>query len=370
MLPDELPKQIEALVDRLRAEPDATRSLSDVASVTEVLIGTMQAFFRSIDTSIYRECRALSEYITNARSEIAALQPGNLETDRIPRAGMELDAIVQQTEEATNTIMAAAEEIMGADTDDAEAYQALVQDAIMRIFEACSFQDITGQRISKVVQTLSHIETRVGELRDLMGVTEDDIAAARGDEPADPDKELLRGPALQGEGIDQSEVDALMGGEAADKAEQPEAAGEGTAPAETPETPETPTEDTAEDTAGPETAEADGEDIDQSDIDALFDEEDPTDAAPADEPAAEEPAAEGAPEVEAAAEEAPAEEAPAEDAPTQDAPKQEASADAAPAEDGDAAATGEAAGEAADGDESGSLKGRKTSQQEIDALFG
>ena len=326
MLPDELPKQIEALVDHLRAEPDATRSLSDIASVTEVLIGTMQAFFRSIDTSIYRECRALSEYISNARSEIAALQPGNLETDRIPRAGMELDAIVQQTEEATNTIMAAAEEIMGADTSDAEAYQALVQDAIMRIFEACSFQDITGQRISKVVQTLAHIETRVAELRDLLGVTEDDIAAARAEESDDPDKDLLRGPALQGEGIDQSEVDALMGGEAADKAEQP-------APAE------------------PETTETASEDIDQTDIDALFDAPDPTEAAPAEAPATEE-----ATDVEAAAEDAPAQQAPEDAAPTDEAPaKDTAAADAT---------------EAADGDESGSLKGRKTSQQEIDALFG
>ena len=332
MLPDELPRQIEALVDHLRAEPDATRSLSDIASVTEVLIGTMQAFFRSIDTSIYRECRALSEYISNARTEIAALQPGNLETDRIPRAGMELDAIVQQTEEATNTIMAAAEEIMGADTSDAEAYQALVQDAIMRIFEACSFQDITGQRISKVVQTLAHIETRVAELRDLLGVTEDDIAAARAEDSDDPDKDLLRGPALQGEGIDQSEVDALMGGEAADKAEQPEAP-----------------------------AEAASEDIDQTDIDALFDEPDPTEAAPAEEPAAEE-----ATDVEAAAEETPAEDAPAEQAPEDAAPTDEAPADEAPAKD----ATAADATEAADGDESGSLKGRKTSQQEIDALFG
>ena len=327
MLPDELPKQIEALVDHLRAEPDATRSLSDIASVTEVLIGTMQAFFRSIDTSIYRECRALSEYISNARSEIAALQPGNLETDRIPRAGMELDAIVQQTEEATNTIMAAAEEIMGADTSDAEAYQALVQDAIMRIFEACSFQDITGQRISKVVQTLAHIETRVAELRDLLGVTEDDIAAARAEDSDDPDKDLLRGPALEGEGIDQSEVDALMGGEAADKAEQPEAP-----------------------------AEAASEDIDQTDIDALFDEPDPTEAAPAEEPAAEE-----ATDVEATAEETPAEDAAAEQAPEDAAPTDEA-----PAKDTAAAD----ATEAADGDEAGSLKGRKTSQQEIDALFG
>lgn len=213
MTDDQLPTQIQLLVDNLRKQDTAALSLTDVASVTEVLIGTMNVFFKSIDTSIYRECRALSDYITDARKEIAALQPSDLESARIPRAGLELDAIVQQTEEATNTIMEAAEEIMGADPEDAAAYQATTQDAVMRIFEACSFQDITGQRISKVVETLSHIEKRVLELRDLLGVTEDDIELAQSEENKKTEEEsLLSGPALSGEGIDQTEVDALMGG--------------------------------------------------------------------------------------------------------------------------------------------------------------
>ncbi|TNE62261.1 MAG: hypothetical protein EP335_13260 [Alphaproteobacteria bacterium] len=218
MSSEQLPKQIQLLVDSLRKQNTANLSLTDVASVTEVLIGTMQVFFRSIDTSIYRECRSLSDYISNARKEIAALQPGDLESARIPRAGLELDAIVQQTEEATNTIMEAAEEIMALDPADMDKYVSTTQDAMMRIFEACSFQDITGQRISKVVETLSHIEQRVLELRNLLGVTEDDIEeakAAHKDEVQQTDKALLSGPALEGEGIDQSEVDALMSGGAA-----------------------------------------------------------------------------------------------------------------------------------------------------------
>lgn len=210
MVDSGLPKQIELLVDNLRKQNTAAMSLTEVASVTEVLIGTMNAFYKSIDTSIYRECRALSDYITNARKEIASLQPVDLESARIPRAGLELDAIVQQTEEATNTIMEAAEEIMGADTENAEAYQATTQDAVMRIFEACSFQDITGQRISKVVQTLSHIEQRVLELRNLMGVTEADVQEAMKEAEPEGDAALLSGPALKGEGIDQTEVDSLM----------------------------------------------------------------------------------------------------------------------------------------------------------------
>ena len=215
MISGDLAQHIEALVDHLRKNKAGNMSLLDVASVTEVLIATTTAYFKSIDTTIYRECRNLSDYIQNARSEIAAMQPGDLESDRIPRAGLELDAIVQHTESATNTIMEAAEEIMGLDPNDKDDYVIKSQDAVMRIFEACSFQDITGQRISKVVQTLAHIEERVADLRTLLGVSEDDLvdAQAKQEEKAQEnpsDNSLLSGPALSGEGIDQSEVDDLM----------------------------------------------------------------------------------------------------------------------------------------------------------------
>ena len=114
----DLPNQIKSLVDCLRDQDGAEFKLSDIASVTEVLITTMQSYFKSVDTSIYRECRALSDYIANARTEIASLTPGDLEDTKIPRAGMELDAIVRHTETATDTIMSSAETIMSALGDD------------------------------------------------------------------------------------------------------------------------------------------------------------------------------------------------------------------------------------------------------------
>jgi len=210
---EELPEKIRLLVDHLRGTENESITLADVASVTEVLIGTMQSYFKSIDTQIYRECRTLADYIDNARKEIAALEPDDLESAKIPRAGMELEAIVQHTETATNTIMECAEAIMNADPGDEDAYKATVQDNIVQIFEACSFQDITGQRISKVVHTLSHVEQRLNELRELLGVTEEDIAAVSQPDEATSDNQdgsSMHGPALEGEGINQNEVDALF----------------------------------------------------------------------------------------------------------------------------------------------------------------
>lgn len=209
----ELPRRIDELVNLLRGRDERKISLVDVASVTGILISTMQAYFTSIDTKIYTEFADLSNYIDQARRDIAALQPADINGKHIPRAGQELEAIAESTEEATNSIMQAAEEIMAADTGDMDAYQALVNDAVMRIFEACSFQDITGQRISKVVETFTYIETRLNSVAKLVeGVSGIEQKEIPEETAANIRKRelILNGPQLKGKGKDQNEIDALM----------------------------------------------------------------------------------------------------------------------------------------------------------------
>jgi chemotaxis protein CheZ len=207
----ELTRRVGRLVDVLRKQPEQTVTLADVAGVTEVLIGSLDRYMGSIDTSLYRECQALTSHIAQTRAEIAELSPQDLTTTKIPRAGQELDAIVKATEDATGEIMSAAEEMMAADGTDAAALKTMVDAACMRIFEACAFQDITGQRIAKVVNTLSFIEERLSNLQKVwsesLGET---IADAKKDEGVSGDAALLNGPALAGEGINQTDVDALM----------------------------------------------------------------------------------------------------------------------------------------------------------------
>lgn len=157
--------------------------------------------------ALYRDCQDLARYIARARSEIARLRPHELKTDRLPRAGKELDTIVKETESATNEIMAAAEEIMAADATDADAFKSLVDTNCLRIFEACSFQDITGQRIRKVVSTLGHIEDRLEGLLRIMGP---DVHDAPTDSQPTGDARLLHGPQLHGDGIGQATVDEIM----------------------------------------------------------------------------------------------------------------------------------------------------------------
>ena len=138
------------------------------------------------------------------------MRPGEIKA-QLPAAGDQLGAIVKSTELATNTIMEAAERIIADSGDAPAAYRAMVEDACMRIFEACSFQDITGQRVTKIVKTLSYIDERITTLVETLGTELADIPVESEIQPAG-DAALMPGPALEGEGIDQDEVDALLNG--------------------------------------------------------------------------------------------------------------------------------------------------------------
>jgi chemotaxis protein CheZ len=204
-------RHFDRLVDFLKQKRDNV-TFHDIIALAEVSAQSLQSFFQAMDAKVYRELREIAGYIESMRSEIGALQVNDLKDSRIPSAGEELGAIVKATETATNTIMECAEALMGADASDPAAYKALVEEKMLVIFEACSFQDITGQRIAKVVETLQHIEARVARFAEVMKASDftgfmSDEERARAERK---EKNLLNGPQLAGEGVDQSDVDKMF----------------------------------------------------------------------------------------------------------------------------------------------------------------
>ncbi|WP_299438883.1 protein phosphatase CheZ [uncultured Rhodospira sp.] len=182
--------------------------------------------------TLKHELLGLFERIQTIRREIASIRRPGDPKDRFATMSDELDAIVEATETATNGIMESAEAIdsivlsLRPEITDPDVAARLdpVPDHIGRIFEACSFQDITGQRITKVVKTLQYIEERVNNLIQAWG--EDALAtvdARDENETMAPDDErrLLHGPQLQGEGVSQSDVDAMLEGRPPDPSSQP-----------------------------------------------------------------------------------------------------------------------------------------------------
>jgi chemotaxis protein CheZ len=182
--------------------------LVEVLDLSEQLVDAMQAFFGSLDSKVFGEFRYIATYIARTRQEIAALRPNDIMDERIPSAGAELQAIVRHTESATHTIMSAAEAIMCADPNDQAAFQDTVNEKVLDIFQACSFQDITGQRVRKIVDTLAHIEERVERFAKVMGVV--DAPTELSEDEKRKKALLLNGPALEGPEVKQDTIDALF----------------------------------------------------------------------------------------------------------------------------------------------------------------
>jgi len=155
----------------------------------------------------------MSVCIQQTRSEVAALRPDETGNNRIMAATGELDAIVTATERATAEILNSAEHIQALISRlprDAETTPICeeLEAQITEILTACSFQDITGQRTTKVVNTLHYLEKRVNSMIEIWGI--DALMALSADERGDsrPDAHLLNGPSLQG--VSQDDVDALL----------------------------------------------------------------------------------------------------------------------------------------------------------------
>ena len=156
-------------------------------------------------TEIQGEIDVLSRAIAVARNEILDLGVDEIMALQIPAASSELDAIVAHTAAAADTILDSCEMVDGvAERLDSDEGRRL-QNATTRIYEACSFQDITGQRISKVMVALKAIDaglTRIG-----LGLT-----GAAVSQPAvlSFDGHLTNGPQLPGLAADQDEIDRLL----------------------------------------------------------------------------------------------------------------------------------------------------------------
>ncbi len=195
--------------DPARSWDDDRLSMLQLTEHSEALVGLMNAFFERLDTRRSQDFRDIAADIARARQEIRDIRPHDIAENGLPSAGAELAAITGDTEVATNAIMSAAEAIIYMDPSTPDL-KAAVDDKVMAIFEACAFQDITGQRVSKIVKVLSRIEDRINHLAESLGIEDAD---ASGEMTADEKRRhdlLLNGPAIAGPETRQDEIDALF----------------------------------------------------------------------------------------------------------------------------------------------------------------
>jgi chemotaxis protein CheZ len=209
---------------------DARTILDEIRSIRRLIEPSNEITQKTIDTfkqelaeaqKIRAEMEEIYAAIERTKVEIATLHTTGFKGAQMVRVTGELDAIVQGTLEATDNILTAAEAIdrdaglleAAVKTEQDRALAADIQEQVVRIFESCNFQDLTGQRITKVVNTLQFIEERIVRMMDIWGgidtfqtVHADTIPEREGDAT------LLNGPKISSDAghASQDDIDALF----------------------------------------------------------------------------------------------------------------------------------------------------------------
>jgi chemotaxis protein CheZ len=224
-------ENIQAHLDRLASSNDEMVPMSEVRQIIDAVRDMFEGNFQGEDLSMLGELGELARAINRARKELREFSPQALNDEHLPNASEQLDTIVKTTEQATGKIMdncerltdmhlrikeriagssvAATDPDLLASLDDAMTES---QSHITEIFEACNFQDLTGQRIQKIVKTLREVERQVLRMVIVFGLHKDKGKAldSQTKEKMMSDADLLNGPALPGQSMEQEDIDDIL----------------------------------------------------------------------------------------------------------------------------------------------------------------
>jgi chemotaxis protein CheZ len=179
--------------------------LPDAEGYLNRVIGELRALKAPHKNTLVSVLEYLSDHIRLTRSEIGALKSGSGNAQVFSTTTDELEEIVTETARATNRIMDAAESVEKVAATLEAGPAGTLMDAVTSIYEASAFQDITGQRITKIVRALQSLEEKLASLTSAFGPLEEA-------QPAKPegDAALLNGPQLEKSAASQTDIDALF----------------------------------------------------------------------------------------------------------------------------------------------------------------
>ena len=184
-------------------------TLVDVGTMVLQMSQQHQTAASESDRFMHEEIARLAAYIDEANREIFAISTNEKSEAALLDASAHLDEVVKATEEASNNIMDAADAVQKLAGEVGGEQGKAIMDATNKIYDACNFQDITGQRINKVIKLLSNLESRISKLNALLSTVSDssnNVVPLR----EASEKDLLNGPQLPGQGVTQEDVDKLF----------------------------------------------------------------------------------------------------------------------------------------------------------------
>jgi chemotaxis protein CheZ len=199
---------------------DIDETVTREVAASRALLETYRAQIEQCE-KLKVELDLIHDAIDRTKREIAVLHGKSFSGEEMARVNGELGAVVGGTEQATQQILEATESIDQAASalvkvtslDQQHRLAEEIQERVISIFEACNFQDLTGQRINKVMGTMKFIEHHINVMMDIWG----GVDAIKAHAPAivdtrEGDDKLLNGPKLDGDAghASQDDIDALF----------------------------------------------------------------------------------------------------------------------------------------------------------------
>ncbi len=185
-----------------------TYGRDQIVGIINSVLGKIQAPSEEIQNQLVHELEELKASMEALAAQLHSSRVSDISETHIPTATDELFAVVEATEQATHTIMEACEKILETVKDaDPELFKK-IETHTVAIFEACTFQDITGQRIKKVTCNLKEIDEKTVSVLGLLH------SNGTGGQSASPQSEgvvsLLNGPGLPGNSLSQDDIDKML----------------------------------------------------------------------------------------------------------------------------------------------------------------
>ena len=167
--------------------------------------------------SLKRELALIRDTIARNTRELGTLIDDGKER-RMARAADELRASVDGMDHATQKILAAVELIddgarslaSSLKNDYERGLAQDIQDHVVKIYEACNFQDLAGQRISSVIGIMTMVEDQIAAMIERCDTV---TGASPSYAKAVPARELLNGPKLDDDAghASQCDIDKMFG---------------------------------------------------------------------------------------------------------------------------------------------------------------
>lgn len=240
----EVESDLERTIDEMSNKVEITKE--DLQKLVCHVRGILEGNFMDEDLELYGELGELAKYINETKKSLLQFDAVQIAGKDLPEASDQLASIVDATEEATNKILSDTEELLEAQGRIAKVVDAVkaikvnkntkgfenrdfamtelkeISDfskvKLMDIISACDFQDLTGQKIKKIIHLVGRIESKLMKMILSFNIKRQEKTDAVEINKVNKEKELLakieeaelKRPQKKGEGINQSDVDDLL----------------------------------------------------------------------------------------------------------------------------------------------------------------